>query len=93
MPFTAHHLTELRMALGRSDMTQAECLAEIERLRHCEFVLEIRERERDKTIEAMREIGAAVNVMYRSDDVTMESIVRQVKRLRNDYDALNKDKL
>lgn len=36
MPFTAHHLTELRMALGRSDMTQAECLAEIGRLRKIE---------------------------------------------------------
>lgn len=36
MPFTAHHLTELRMALGRSDMTQAECLAEIGRLKEIE---------------------------------------------------------
>lgn len=92
MPFTTQNLTELRTALGQSDMTQQECLAEIGRLRHCEFVLSIREQELEKTIEAMREIGATVDVLYRGDDVTMKSVVRQVKRLRNDYDALNKVK-
>lgn len=41
MPFTTQNLTEMRMALGRSDMTQVECLTEMELMR----VMERKERE------------------------------------------------
>lgn len=60
------------------------------KIEHLEFVLSIREKQREQLINAMREIGVAVDTMFRDDEISIETVVRQVKRLRNDFDDIVK---
>lgn len=60
------------------------------KIEHLEFVLSIREQQREQLINAMREIGVAVDTMFRDDEISIETVVRQVKRLRNDFDDIVK---
>lgn len=76
------------LSKGNNHMSQDnEMKSKIE---HLEFVLSIREQQREQLINAMREIGVAVDTMFRDDEISIETVVRQVKRLRNDFDDIVK---